>query len=176
MSDPTIEDEVTIARVVKARGIRGEVVCESMTNRPGRFEELDYVSVALPDKTRQRLRIERFWFQKDRVVIKLDGINSRNEAEKLVGARLLIPSDQTGKLEDGEFFEHTILGLEVVMADGRPVGRVERLMHTGGTDLLVVVDESAREYLIPFVDSICPDVDVANGRIRIEPPEGLLDL
>jgi 16S rRNA processing protein RimM len=97
-------------------------------------------------------------------------------AEKLVGASVLIAESAQMPLEAGEFYEHEIVGSRVTSLGGRFLGRVTRLMRTGGTDLLVVEGEDDREHLIPFTEDICTDVDVKGKLILIRPPEGLLDL
>ena len=169
-------EDVVIARVIRARGIKGEVACDLSTDFPERFGSLDEVAVNLRDGGRRRLRVERHWFHKGRVILKFDGFDTRNAAEDLVGASLVISESQRMPLEEGEFFEYEIVGSEVTKADGTMLGRVIRLMRTGGTDLLVVTAEGGREHLIPFTDDICVAVDVEERRILVSPPEGLLDL
>ena len=169
-------DDVVIARVVKARGIRGEVSCEIETDFPERFESLEEVTLWMPDGSRQALRLEGHWFHKDRVILKFEGYDTMTAAEALVGGRLVIPEADALELEDDQFYEYDVVGSEVVTADGRRVGLVIRLMRTGGTDLLVVEGEDKREHLVPFADDICTEVDVKAKRITVNPPEGLLEL
>ena len=88
----------------------------------------------------------------------------------------MIAESDLEPLDEGQFFERQVIGSEVVTSDGQKVGRVTKVMRTGGTDLLVLADSNGRERLIPFADEICTGVDVAAKRITIDPPEGLLDL
>lgn len=97
-------------------------------------------------------------------------------AEKLVGASVLIAESAQMPLEDGQFYEHEIVGSRVTSTGGAFLGQVTRLMRTGGTDLLVVEGQDDREHLIPFTEEICTDVDVKGKQIVVKPPEGLLDL
>lgn len=200
------EDDVVIARIVKARGIRGEVACDLATDFPERFETLAQVTVALPGGLRQSLVLEDHWFHQDRIILKFAGIDTMTDAERLAGALLVIPQSDAWQLEEDEFYEYDLIGMEVVLEEvvleevvreevrsggatdaeiGKretpvKVGRVIRLLPTGASDLLVVEseDESGgrRERLIPFVDEICKEVDVERRRIVINPPAGLLDL
>ena len=168
------EGDIVIARVVKARGIRGEVACSLETDFPERFHSLEQVTLWMPDGSRRSLTIDAAWFHKDRVILKFEGIDTMSAAETLVGARLIIRESDQLALEEDEFYEHQLIGMEVVTTEGHRVGTVIRLMRTGATDLLVI--EGERELLVPFADHICPEVDLDAKRITINPPEGLLEL
>jgi 16S rRNA processing protein RimM len=169
-------EDVVIARIVKARGIRGEVACSIETDFPERFESLEDATVWMPDDTRLALKIEEHWFHKDRVILKFEGYDTMTAAQDLVGGRLVISEADALELDDDQFYEYDVVGSEVVTADGQRVGRVIRLMRTGGTDVLVIEGEDKREQMIPFADDICTEVDVKAKRITVNPPEGLLEL
>jgi 16S rRNA processing protein RimM len=168
--------DVVIARIVKARGLRGEVACDIETDFPERFASLERVVVWMPDDSRLELSLEDHWFHKGRVILKFEGYDSMTDAQRLVGGRLVISESDASKLEEGLYYEYEIVGSQVATTGGEVIGRVVRLMRTGGTDLLVVEGEGGREYLIPFADDICVEVDPEMKRIRIDPPEGLLEL
>ena len=169
-------DEVVIARIVKARGVRGEVACDVETDFPERFASLANVMVRMPDSTSLTLAIENHWFHQRRVVVKFEGYDTMTAARTLVGGRLVIPDDDELPLDDDQFFERRLVGSAVITVTGHEVGRVTRLMRTGGTDLLVIEGNGGREHLVPFADAICTEVDEKAKRITIDPPEGLLDL
>lgn len=165
-----------IARVIKPRGIRGEVACDVESDFPERFEALEEVTVWMPDDARRRLNIESHWFHKGRVILKFQGYDSMNSAQELIGGRLVISERDSQDLAAGEFLERDLIGSQAFTSDGRQIGSVAGLMRTGGTDVLVVRDERGRELLIPFADEICTEVDVTARRITISPPAGLLEL
>lgn len=167
--------DVVIARIVKARGIRGEIAAVVETDFPERFSTLEEVTVWMPDDSRRALKLEDHWFHKGQVILKFEGYNTMSAARDLVGGRLVIREADLALAAADEFFEHQVIGSEAVTSEGRNLGHVTRLMRTGGTDLLVVEDEDGRERLIPFADDIC-EVDVKSKRITIDPPEGLLEL
>lgn len=171
-----IFDGVVIARIVKARGIRGEVACVIETDFPERFSSLKEATVWMPDETHRELEVEDHWFHKDRVILKFKGYDTMTDAQTLAGGRLIISEKDLKLLADGEFFEHQLIGSIAESADGQSLGEVTRLMRTGGTDVLVVRNEDGRERLIPFADEICISVDVAAKRITVKPPDGLLEL
>ena len=174
--DGSLED-VVIARVIKPRGIRGEVACEIETDFPERFAELEIVTVWMPDGSRLPLGIEQHWFHNGRVILKFTEYDDRTAAQNLVGGRLVVSvaSGMPLAAED-QFYEYDIVGSEVLMIDGKRLGRVAGVMRTGGTDLLVIDAEDGRQHLIPFVDEICGEVDVKGARITVNPPAGLLEL
>ncbi len=170
------EEDVVIARVIKARGIRGEVACALETDFPDRFSSLKQVTVWMPDGVRLSLNIEDYWFHNQRVILKFEGYDTMTAAQGLAGGRLMIAESNVQHLEDGQFFERQVIGSEVVTSDGTKLGHVARVMRTGGTDVLVLAGADGQEHLIPFAAEICTGVDVGAKRITIEPPEGLLDL
>jgi 16S rRNA processing protein RimM len=170
------QEDVVIARIARARGIRGEVACDVETDFPERFDRLERVTVWMPGEARLSMVIEDHWFHKGRVILKFEGVDTMSAAEQLVGGRLVVAESDRDILDEDQFFEYEIVGAEVFTADGVSLGRVSRLMRTGGTDLLVVEGETKRELLIPFADDICTEVDVRAKRITVELPEGLLDL
>jgi 16S rRNA processing protein RimM len=170
------DEDVVICRIVKARGIRGEVACSIETDFPERFESLEDVTVWMPDGARLALKLEDHWFHKDRVILKFEGYDTMTAAEALVGGRVVISEADALELEADQFYEYDVVGSEVITTDGQRVGCVTRLMRTGGTDLLVVEGDDKREHLVPFADDICTEVDVKAKRITVSPPEGLLEL
>ena len=168
------EELVAIAKVVKTRGLRGEVVAEILTDFPERFDETSEVQALLPGGVRRRLKIQNHWFQKDRIVLKFEGVDSVEDGDELRGAEICVSESEVVQLEEGEYFDWELQGCEVVTSDGASLGRVKELMRTGGTELLVV-EGDGKEYLIPFAAAICPEVDVDGKKITVDPPEGLLE-
>ena|SRR5437868_1361494 len=169
-----MEELVTIAKIVRPRGLRGEVVADLLTDFPERFEELENVVAVREDGTRSDLKIKDFFFQKERVVLRFAGIDSIELAESLRNVAICIPESAVAELDEGEFFDWQLAGCEVTTIEGTRLGTVREIMRTGGTEILVVEDGD-REILIPFAETICPEVDIENKRIMVDPPEGLLE-
>ena len=180
MEDPInsggLGDYLVIAEIVKARGIRGEVACDLRTDFPERFDSLKRVAVVMPDGRQLALDVESRWFHKNRVILKFTGYDSMSAAQTLAGGRLVVPESDASPLEEGEFFEHQLAGLEVVNKQGVKVGEVTAMIKTGGADVLVVQGVDGKEHLVPFADEICSEVDLNARRITIDPPRGLLEL
>ena len=170
-----MDDLVVIARIVKTRGLRGETVADLLTDFPERFEGLEDVLVKpLSGGDGRELKIEKFWFQKGRVILKFVGLDTVEDAEKLRDSDVCVPEEDAVELEEDEFFDWQLAGCKVETIDGTSVGEVSEVMRTGGTEILVVKGDG-KEYLIPFAESICTEVDIENKLIRVDPPEGLLD-
>ncbi len=169
-----MEELVAIAKIVRPRGLRGEVVADLLTDFSSRFENLENVIGVGSDRRRTELKIENFWFQKGRVILKFAGFDSAEAANDLRGIEICIPESDAVELDEDEFFDWQLEGCEVETLDGEKLGTVRELLRTGGTEVLVVED-GAREFLIPFAQAICPEVDIERKLIRVDPPEGLLE-
>ena len=169
-----MDDLVAIAKIAKPRGLRGEVVADLLTDFPERFEGLDDVVGVNPDGTVTSLKIENFWFQKGRVILKLENVDSIEDAEKLRGIELCVKESEAASLEQDEYFDWQLEGCRVETLDGQPIGLVREVMRTGGTEILVV-DNEGKDHLIPFAEAICTDVDIEGKMIRVDPPDGLLE-
>ncbi len=168
-------DLVVIARAVKTHGLKGEVVAELLTDFPERFEELDQVVLVSPAGEQQLRDIEEFWFQKDRVVLKLAGYDDVDAAKELVGHEFAVPEADRVQLEEDEFYDWELEGCTVKIGDVS-IGQVRSILKTGGAEILVVSDENGTEKLVPLAAEIVVEIDPAAKTIVIDPPEGLLDL
>lgn len=169
-----MEELVAIAKVSKTRGLKGEVVAEVLTDFPERFEGLEEVIGTMPSGKRVDLKIERYFFQKGRIVLKFAGYDSIEEGENLRNAEISVPESEAVELETDEFFDWQLEACKVETIGGETIGTVKELLRTGGTEVLIVSGPE-KDFMIPFAESICVDVDVENKRIRIDPPEGLLE-
>lgn len=167
-------DLVAIAKLVKPRGLRGEISADVLTDFPERFDNLKRVFAVCADGKTSELEIEKFWFQKDRVVLKFKNFDTVEAVETLRNCEICVPEAEAVELEADEFFDWQLEGCAVVTLEGEKLGEVRELMRTGATEILVVKGET-KEYLIPFAETICTEVDVENKLIKINAPEGLLE-
>lgn len=168
---------VTVARVAKPRGVKGEVACDLLTDFPERFERVGELIAVFPGGRRERLALEGHWFHGERVVLKLAGYDSPEEAAALAGCTLAVPESEAVELEEGEFYDWQLEGCRVETVDGEEVGTVREVLHTGGeAHVLVILDGRGRENLVPLAQSICVEIDVDSRLIRVDAPEGLLEM
>ena len=170
------DDLIVVAHIVKTRGLRGEVVADLLTDFPERFQKLTKLIGVTTSGVRRSLEIEEQWFHGDRIVFKFAGFDRIEEAKELVGYDLAIPSEERVSLPKNSFYEWELAGCRVETIDGAKIGDVKEIMRTGGVEILRVVDIADRERLIPIASDICVEIDIEKKLIRIDPPEGLLDL
>jgi 16S rRNA processing protein RimM len=168
-----VSELVAVAKIAKPRGMKGEVSCDLLTDFPERFDGLENVIAVFPNGNRRELKIEEHWFQQNRLVMKFTGVDSIDDAETLRDAEICVGEDHAVELAHGEFFDWQLEGCEIVTIGGQSIGKVTELMRPGGTEILVVAGD--KEYLIPFAESICTEVDIEAKRIIVDPPDGLLD-
>ena len=169
------DDFITIARIARPQGIRGEVIADLLTDFPERFADLKIARVKMSNGNLANLQLESHRPHKGRILLKFAGYDTMNASEGLRGARVIIARDQLVKLPEDSYYEFDLIDCDVVTASGEPVGRVTGVRHFGAAPLLAV-GNGEREHLIPLVSSICLEVDIANKRVVIDPPEGLLEL
>ena len=170
-------DLVFVARVAKPRGLKGEVAADLLTDFPERFEWLEELIAVFPNGERRTLKLEDQWFHAGRVILKFEGFDSPEEAAALAGCRLAVPESEAVELEEGEFYDWQLEGCRVETVEGREVGTVREVLHTGGeANVLVILDERGKENLVPLALSICVEIDVEGKLIRVDAPEGLLEL
>ena len=167
---------ITVARATKTRGLKGELVADLLTDFPERFETVSRVFGIAPGKGRRELMLEDYWFQNDRVVLKFQGFDTPEAAQDLVGFSFALPEEERVELPEGEFYDWELEGCAVEDSEGSPVGKVTRILRTGGVELLAVEGEAGREHLIPMAESIVVSIDISGKRIIIDPPEGLVEL
>ncbi len=156
-------------------------MAELHTDFPERFAERRELSGLAPDGSRRELQLEEHWFHKGGVVLKFAGVDSIDDAQQLKGWEVQIPREQRTKLEPGAEYVSEIVGSDVWINGGqRFLGRVSEVRFGAGEAPLLVVKLPVcavqNEVLVPFAEEFVKKFDVANKRIDMELPEGLLDL
>ncbi|MFE9690461.1 ribosome maturation factor RimM [Micromonospora sp. NPDC005806] len=176
-----------VGRIGKPHGIRGEVTVEVRTDEPearfapGMVLRTEPGAVAPPEPGAYRvpaeLTVESARWHQGRLLIVFEGVLDRDVAEALRGTLVGVDSaDVTPPADPEEFHDHQLVGLAVVTPAGERLGEVARIDHAPASDLLVLRRPEGRTALIPFVKAIVPEVDLAGGRVVVDPPGGLLDL
>jgi 16S rRNA processing protein RimM len=159
---------VAIGRVVKPQGRKGEVLVESLSDRLGSLRHAYRLG---PGGMAQEVLITSSWPHKGRYVLKLEGIDSIDEAERYRGQELRIPEDEVPALPPGSYYHYQLAGLRVRDEDGCPLGVVERVWETGGEAPVLVVHGDAGEVLIPLADAFVKRVDLDAGVLIARMPE-----
>lgn len=173
---PTKWDEmVLVGRIARPHGIRGQVIVNPETDF---VEERFAAGATLWTRGaggERTLVVTSVRVQGGRPVIGLEGFERIEDVEALAGQDLRVPEETLRPLEPGRFYHHQLVGCRVETVDGAAVGEVERVEGGAGGSRLVV-GGARGEVLVPLADEICVGIDVEGRRIRIAPPEGLLDL
>jgi 16S rRNA processing protein RimM len=170
LSNLPSDEWIAIAVLGKTRGNRGELTAFPLSGKLERFEALEEVFLF---GSGARYEVESTWFHNGTLIFKFRGVDSISDAELLTGAEVRVPLSQRIPLEPGEFFQDDLMGCQVVdRQSGQPLGKVAGWEDGGGSGLLVLDND----LLIPFVRTICVEIDPAARRIAVELPEGLKDL
>lgn len=176
------ETEVVVGRIGKPHGVKGELSVELRTDEP---ERRFAVGAVLRARTPQgdvpgagrpaTLTVKGTRWHQSRLLVTFEEVRDRNGAEAVRGSLLAVEVDPAEVPEDPEeFYDHQLVGLKVVTADGREIGEVADVVHGTAQDLLSVRTPDGREVLVPFVAALVPEIDLAGGRVVVEDLPGLL--
>ena len=163
--------QLTVARIGRAHGLRGEVALDLRTDAPEERLTVGAVLATAPPAAGP-LTVEHVRRLHDKWFLMFREVPDRTGAERLRGVELLVQSAESD--EDDAWYPHELVGLRAEHVDGRVLGTIAGLEHLPAHDMLVLVEESGARTLVPFVRAIVPVVDVAGGRVVLDPPGGLL--
>jgi 16S rRNA processing protein RimM len=164
---------VRVGKIGAAHGIRGEVRVFVYTEDPLAIRS--YGELEDEDGAR-KFEIASAREGNGHLVVRFKGIDDRNEAEKLTHVQLFVPRDRLPKQDDEKFYHADLIGLRVETKSGETLGEVIAVPNYGASDLLEIRPaKPGQTLLIPFIDEFVPEVDVAGGRIVVDPPAGLFE-
>lgn len=164
---PRPENPIQLAVIGAAHGTRGEVRVKTFTGDP--LAITDYG--LLYDEQGKAYEILEARVAKTVVIVRFKGVNDRNAAEALNGTELFIDRSQLPdeELDEDEFFQTDLIGLEAVDGDGKSYGVVSAIFDFGGGDLIELSEKGKRPMLIPFTEAAVPEIDFDKGIIKVEP-------
>lgn len=177
MSPEANGEFITLARVVKTQGRRGEVAAKTHSDVPGRFV-LGMKLLVLPKSqdSRRELEVEDLWPHKGLLVLKFRGVDSIFDAELLIGSELQVLSTQRADLEPGWNYISDLIGC-VVLDQSREIGRIEDVQFGAGeAPLLMVANAAGKKFEVPFAEAYLEGVDTAQRQVRMNLPEGMLEI
>lgn len=168
---------MTLARVVKTQGRHGEVAAEVHSDVPDRFAEgMKLLALSKSGDSREELEIEGLWPHKGLLVLKFRGVDSMNDAETLIGSELQVPSAQRAQLDRGWNYVSDLVGCRV-FDRGQEIGRIADVqLGAGEAPLFIVTAGSGNKFDIPFAEAYLESVDVAERQVRMNLPEGMLEI
>lgn len=171
MAAPRFDDLVSIGAIVRPQGRKGEVLVEPLSDRPDRFPTLRRAFLPGVQGAAREAEVEACWPHKGRFVLKLQGVDSIDDAERLRGQELRIAEDALAPLPPGSYYHHQLRGLRVQDPQGRELGRVDDLMEMGEGAPVLVVRGGGGETLIPLAEAFVRRVDLAAGLLVAVKPE-----
>jgi len=170
---------VTLARILRPRGLRGEVAAEILTDFPERLPKLREVWLAGRPGAPQQIGVRKCWLSSSRggqAIFHFVDVDDCAAAEQLRGLEVQVPADQRAALADGSYFVSDLVGCEVWETGATaPIGSVRDVEFPGGVPLLAI-DTSEGEVLVPLAAEYCVRIDVGAKRIDVALPDGLRDL
>ncbi|MFI6860986.1 ribosome maturation factor RimM [Streptomyces sp. NPDC050421] len=167
--------QLVVARIGRAHGIKGEVTVEVRTDEPELRLGPGVVLATEPASTGP-LTIETGRVHSGRLLLRFEGVRDRTAAEALRNTLLIADVDPEELPEDPEeFYDHQLMDLDVVLADGTEIGRITEITHLPSQDLFIVERPDGTEVMIPFVEEIVSEIDLEEQRAVITPPPGLID-
>lgn len=161
------------AKIVAAHGIRGEVRCQYFCDSADFLCEFD---VLFLDKNGEKpIEITRAYPHKNVVIMKIDGVDSIEDAQKLIGKTLYMNRDDV-ELDEGVYYIQDIIGLVVKDIDsGEVYGKISEVYQNGATDVYSIKKENGAELMFPYIDEVVKKIDIEAGEMLIKPLEGLFD-
>jgi 16S rRNA processing protein RimM len=170
---------VTLARILRPRGLRGEVAAEILTDFPERLPTLREVWLADGRRAPRRVKVQRCWLSTSRggqAIFHFAGVENVEAADRLRGCEVQIPFEQRAKLDPGNYYVGDLIGCEVWEAGaGAAAGMVRDVEFPGGVPLLAV-ETSEGEVLVPLAAEFCIRINIEAKRIDVVLPDGLRDL
>jgi 16S rRNA processing protein RimM len=185
-SAPFAPSWLLVARLVRPHGRKGELIADVLTDFPEGFHSRHRLYLMPPGRigtAPREVEVENFWFQRSRIVLKFQGVDSINEAENLRGFGVAIPAEARMPAEAGAAYVCDLVGCHVIDLNsaGGDVGEIVDVDRgSSSTDLLVVRrgggQAAKRETLIPFVKDYLVRIDTEGRRVEMRLPEGLLEI
>jgi|SRR6516165_8704182 16S rRNA processing protein RimM len=163
---------VCVGVVTGPHGVQGAVRIKSFTEAP---EDVARYGPLADETGVRRFELRLVGAGKGVVIARLSGVADRNQAEALRGLRLYLPRSALPQPDAEEFYHADLIGLEAVLGDGTPIGRVRAIHDFGAGDTLELARPGAPPVMVPFTRAVVPNVELAAGRLVLDPPPGLLD-
>jgi 16S rRNA processing protein RimM len=164
-------NKIKIGKIVNAVGLKGEVKVYNYSDSCDSYENLPqmYVGDELKD-------IESFRLQKNMVILKLSGINNRDDAERAKGKELFITEADLPELPEGQYYVRDLLGMDVILDSGESLGKITDVIQNSAQDIFEVERQDGSKVLIPRVDQFVLNIDADKRVITVRLIEGMLDL
>lgn len=167
-----MDDFIEIGEIVKPQGVRGCMKARSYLDSEDVLERLDELFIRKAGQAAASYRLRKVEARRNFLFLELEGIQEMDAARKLVGGRILVPSNRLKKLPEGEYYWRDLIGLRVVTDAGEALGRIESIFPTGSNDVYVCRG-GRREILLPAIGDVIREIDLEKGVMVVRLLEGL---
>lgn len=164
-------EKILMGKIVNVVGLKGELKVYSYTDDNTKFEEYDHLW--LDSKCYE---VEKVRHQGNVVILKLEGISDRNTAEEQRNKKVYIEEADLKELPQGTYYVRDLIGVEVYTVEGEKLGEISDVIQNTSQDLYEVKPAEGKKIYIPVVKEFVVDVDIENRVVKVNLPEGLLDL
>ena len=165
-----------VGKIVNTHSLKGEVKVISSTDFEGeRFKKGSKLLITRGNQLIREVVVQSYRNHKNFLLVKFEGIDSVEEAEKLKNLQIKIDSDEVGELEENEFYFHQIIGCEVFDENDKNLGEIIDILTPGANDVWVIKGENGKEILIPYIEDVVKKIDITSKKVNIEVMEGLID-
>ena len=165
-----------VGKIVNTHSLKGEVKVISSTDfEEERFKKGSKLLITRGNQLIREVVVQSYRNHKNFLLVKFEGIDSAEEAEKLKNLQIKIDSDEVGELEENEFYFHEIIGCQVFDENDRNLGEIIDILTPGANDVWVIKGENGKEILIPYIEDVVKKIDITNKKVNIEVMEGLID-
>ena len=165
-----------IGKIVNTHGIKGEVRVQSITDFPEERFALGAIVYAFQDgKEPLELTVKSHRKHKQFDLLSFEGMEDINLVEPLKQADLKISEEQQAELNDGEYYYHQIIGLDVIDLDGNSIGKIKEIMESGANDVWVIQRSGKNDLLIPAIKDVVKNIQIENHKVIIDMLDGLDD-
>ena len=165
------EKLIEIGKIINTHGLRGEVKVTPWLDYPEMFEAFTYIYT----ENNTRYDIKSVKYQKSNLLVKFSGIEDINQAEKLKNQIIYVEKSFFDDLPDGTYLIADIIGLKAV-DDTLEYGVITDVFSTGSNDVYVIESPGKKPILVPVIDGVVENVDLEAGIIKLNIPDGILDL
>ncbi|HDQ41499.1 MAG TPA: 16S rRNA processing protein RimM [Desulfonatronum sp.] len=168
---------IVVGKVIKPHGLAGEFSIVSYVDSPDFFDHVARLYLRINSQARpRRVRVQSWRVHNSKVLITLEQVTGRHEAELLRGGELLAREADMPTRQEGEIYQRELIDAKVFLPSGVLLGRIQAVSEAGGQELWSIQTEQGREVLFPAHERLVLEIDLENNAVRIDPPPGLLEL
>ena len=162
-------DAVVVGRIIRSHGLDGSLRIQSLSDNPARFQAGSTLTIAGQTRT----VVSCHPLPDGHALLRLEGLDDPYAARRLSGEWLIAPTDSDSQLAEGEYYHYQLVGLTVITDEGENLGTIQEVLETGSNDVYVVVSDAGEEVLLPAIEQVVREIDLASGKMLVHLLDGL---